>query len=447
MKKSIYIAWLLLIVVTSCKDDDLNLFDKPADQRSAEAIAALRSALVAPDNGWKIKYQPEDGSGSFWVLLDFDEDNNVTIRSDLGAEDGKYFEQTVTYRVDNSLGLELIIESYSFFAFLFEQDQATFLAEYEFDYVNETPDKALVFTSKSDPSNPTILLFEKAEATDHALLGTAVASNLNEMADDLENFTPTLKLTYEDRDLIFYLSLNELRRTIHIKSASRKTNTTTTQTVDFVSTYLIEGQSIILDEVLTGTFFGSNISIESIAFEDALGDSEINVCADPIGTHVMQGTTSGGDEVSMEPTLLDANGKNFTSSDFYNTPIQNIFDNGFSARNDILEDITGAVYMQLYYNNDGFYAIGFYIQNLDGTVTWALREFVPVLTDNKIVFNFAPTITIFGNPTTGANLQNINIYLNAITEGNTTYVFQYAEGIYEFYNPCTGWSAVFLDAN
>ncbi|HYG20288.1 MAG TPA: DUF4302 domain-containing protein, partial [Ohtaekwangia sp.] len=446
MKKGLFsVLWALLVVLASCKDDDVNIFDKPSDVRAAEAIASLKSDLTAPANGWIVKYRPESGSGSFYVLMKFGEDNTVTIRSDLGSNDGEFYEQTMTYRIDSSLGLELIIESYSFFSFLFEQDQATFLAEYEFDYANKTPDNELVFRSKSDPSNATILLFEEASPADINLLGMELSANLNEIADDLDNFSPTLKLTYQDMDLAFYLSLDELRRTLYIKGVSRKTTTASAQNVGFSSPYVIEGNTIVLDEPLTGTFFGNNISLESIAFDDDLAASEINACADPIPTHVMEGTTGTGDDITLEPTLVDVSGIKFTTlSDFYSTPIQNVFFNGFSAGNEIAQDIAGAQQMQLYYNSGGLYAMGFYIVNADGTAVWALREFTASLTDNRIEFDFAPTVTLFPqNATTDANLENVNNYLNAITEGGTTYVFEYSEGIYEFYNPCTGWTVAF----
>ena len=127
MKKWIYIFGIVIVILTSCKDDEVAMFEKTADERVAEAIATLKQDLVAPANGWRLRYRPEAESGSFYVLLDFNEDNTVHIKSDLGSNDGQFFEQTVTYRIDNSLGLELIIETYSFFSFLFEQDDATFL--------------------------------------------------------------------------------------------------------------------------------------------------------------------------------------------------------------------------------------------------------------------------------------------------------------------------------
>jgi hypothetical protein len=204
MKKGLYYIAALIITLTSCKDDDITVFDKSADERAAEAIAALKADLTEPANGWRVKYRPEQGSGSFYVIMKFTDDNKVNIKTDLGSNNGEFFNQTITYRIDNSLGLELIIQNYSFFSFLFEQDQATFGAEFEFNYANKTPDGALVFSSKSDLSTPTTILFEAAQASDVNLLGTELSTNLYEMSDDLAIFSSSFKLTFDTRDVILF---------------------------------------------------------------------------------------------------------------------------------------------------------------------------------------------------------------------------------------------------
>jgi hypothetical protein len=452
MKKVRYIFWILILALSSCKDDDNTVFEKTADERVSEAIADLKDDLTSPPNGWKLKYKPEIASGSFYVFLTFEEDNKVNIRTDLGANDGEFFNQTITYRIDNSLGLELIMENYCFFSFLFEQNSATFGAEFEFNFVNKTPDDALVFRSKTDFSNPTILVFEEAASGEaDALLGTAVSENLNIMAADLDNFTPSIKLTYLNKDLLFFISLDNSVRTINFTSAARKSNNQNTQSVNFSTPYVIKGDSIVFDSPLSGNYLGNNITIKSIKL-NSLSDIEFNVCPDPIPAHAYAGVTSANDAITLETSLLDINGVGFTTlSDFYVAPLGNIFNNGQSAGAAIAQDITGAQAMQLYYNFDlsgtPFYAIGFFIQNANGTVTFALRQFTPVLTGNNIVFNFAPDISIFGSQQTDANIQNVNIYLNALSDGGDTYVFEFAENLYEFFNPCTGWSFVFVNAN
>jgi hypothetical protein len=452
MKRIFYILTLMLLVATSCKDNDVSIFDQTADERTAEAISQLKSRLTAPIHGWRVKYRPENTSGSFWVLMQFDEEGTVTIKSDLGANDGEFGEQTVTYRIDSSLGLELIIESYSFFAYLFEQDQATFEAEYEFNYINETPGGQLVFQSKSDrTSNPTILLFEEAGADDEDLLGLQVAENLNTMADDIQRFSSSYKLVYQDKDLILYLSMDELRRTLDISIASKKTNTATTKAVNFSTPYIIEGDEIIFDEPLTGTYVGVSVSLSSIDLDD-LTDASLVACGSPINIHSYSGVTSDNAAVALETTLLDANGRGFTSNEYMTAPIQNIFDNGFSQANKVAEDIKGAAGFQIYYDAEvgsgpNLYGIGFVIQNDDGSVTFALKEYTASFIDNNMIFTFEPGFRYFGNPVTEANVDNTLFYLNKLTEGDQTYVYEYAEGIYEFYNPCSGWSFVFLAPN
>lgn len=451
MKKIFYLTLLMVITVTSCKDDDNNIFNKTADERVTEAIANLKTRLVEPEHGWRMKYRPEDGSGSFWVLMQFDSEGTVHIKSDLGAEDGEFQDQTVTYRIDSSLGLELIIENYSFFAYLFEQNDASFEAEYEFLYQNETPDGELVFSSKSDRGNPTILVFEEAESDDEDLLGLEVAVNLNVMADDIQRFSSSYRLVYEDKDIILYLTMDELTRNLKISTATKKSNTATTREIDFSTPYIIEGDEIVFDEPLEGTFVGVSISLSSISL-DNLVDATVDACGAPIATHRYIGETSANDDIALETTLVDANGKRFVENDYMTTPIQNIFDNGFSQANQIAEDIQGAAAFQIYYNyNLGsgprLYGIGFVIQNEDGSTTFALKEYTATFIDNNMIFTFQPGFRIFGNPETDANLDNINFYLDKLTEGDQTFVYEYSEGIYEFYNPCSGWSFVFLVPN
>jgi hypothetical protein len=449
MKKAIYTI-ALIVALVSCEEDETLIFEKTADERAAEAIANLKQELIAPTNGWRIRYTPQEGAGSYHVLLDFEEDNKVTIQSDLGADDGAYFEQTISYRIDNSLGLELILENYSFFSFLFELDQATFGAEYEFNFVNKTPDNALVFRSKSDVSTPDVIVFEEADAGDKSLLGTAVSLNLNTLSEDFDKFTSSVRMIYQNKDLALYISLDALRRTFTVTSASLKSDTQSVQSINFSTPYLLQGNSIIFETPLERTILGNPISISSIQL-NTFGETTLSLCAEPMILHNYTGVASANDPVLLETSLIDVTGGSFTVSNFYFTPLVYIFNNGESMGDQIPMDIAGAVEMHMYYGlklQDGslLYGIGFVIQNPDGTVTFALREFTPEVNGNNIKFNFAADISIFGEPTT-ANVENVNIYLDALTQGDNTYIFKLNQGIYEFYNPCSGWSFVMIDAN
>ena len=248
---------------------------------------------------------------------------------------------------------------------------------------------------------------------------------------------------------MIFLSLDQVTRNVTFTSASRKTNTATLQAIDLATAYVLQGDSLILDEPLKGNFFGNSINVTGLKFT-ALTETTFNGCATPMTMHAITGKTSQNDDIIMETTLSDLSGRTFTASDFYVSPLGYIFDNGVSASKDIADNVPGALAMQLYYNyqvsRGSFYAIGFVIQNADGTVTFALKEFTPVLTDNHLVFNFAGDITVSGTPISDETKAAINMYLGKLTQGDNTYVFKLDDGLYEFYNPCSGWSFVFYDA-
>ena len=206
-----------------------------------------------------------------------------------------------------------------------------------------------------------------------------------------------------------------------------------------------------MSAALKGSFLGNTINVKGFRLNN-FSESEITICTDPIETHVLQGVTSSGDEVTVEPSMIAGNGSNFVQeSDFYYAPLQYLFKDGVSMEQQVAQDIVGAGSMQLYYNynpgNGNINGLGFLIANSDGSTTFALREFTATFNNNNIIFTFNPAITLFGSQTPDANINNINIYLDALTQGNNTYVFRYDDNIYEFHNPCTGWSFVFLNGD
>jgi hypothetical protein len=442
------ISIIAFALMLSCKEADVSIFDKTPDQRVAEAVTSLKNDLTAPSFGWKLKYKPTPDAGSFYVLLNFKDDNQLIIQSDLGVRDGKFFQDTLTYRIDSSLGLQLVFETYSMFSYLFEQGAATFEAEYEFIYINKTPDGALVFKSKSDQTTAnTTLVFEEASSNDTSLLGQDISTNLNLMNKDLNINASSLKMTYQNKDLILYVSLDDITRTIEIPTASKKTNTTTTASISFSSGYYLKGDSIVFETPLIGTYLGISLNLKSIKL-NSLASAQINECSSPIATHNYTGVTSSNDPVILETSLLNASGRNFTTkSTFYVSELQYIFHNGVNVTDQLKADLAGVLAMELYYNYDvgssNIYSIGFLLQNADGSVSFALRDFTPTLNNNNLIFNLKSKINIYGNANPDANINNINSYVDGLAEGGHTFVFRLNDNFYEFYNPCSGWDVIF----
>ena len=451
MRISLFILSLLLLTFVSCKDEELSLFEETADERVEKAINDLKNKLTAPEFGWLLKYRPEEDAGSYNVLLEFDENNKVNIKTDLGANDGEFYDQTISYRIDNSLGLELIFETYSFFSFLFEQDQTTFGAEFEFEFINETPDNALVFVSKSDRSVPSRIVFQPATNNAENLLGKELTQNLNEFRSAVSLFNPVLKLNYEDRDLAVFMRLDNLRRTLRINYIARKTNINEGQQVDFFTGYLIQADSIIFDEPFSINYDENQVSLSSIQLTD-LSETTIDVCPEPADSKLYQGKIPGTDEgITLVNSLFDIEGKTILNNfGFFVSPLSIIFDESDStAEAQIVEDIPGALDMQLYYFNDNnpFYAIGFRVENSDNSFSWLLKEFTPQMDENRLMFDFADSVSVFGNQNPETNVENVNIYLDLMTKENNTYISRINQNFIELYNPCSKWRFVFQIVN
>ena len=117
-------------------------------------------------------------------------------------------------------------------------------------------------------------------------------------------------------------------------------------------------------------------------------------------------------------------------SDFFVSPLNYIFNNGEDASLQIQQDITGAAAMQLYYEYDigsgtPFYGIGFLIQNVNGTTHVCAASVYPYAGGESGSYSILrPTFQYLAKQNTDANIDNVNIYLDAMTEGDNTYVFQ-----------------------
>jgi hypothetical protein len=452
MRKGIYIIWAFIFALTACRDGEVKpLFDKSADERTAEAVANFKADLVAPANGYKLKYKPNDTAGSFYVFMKFNEDNTVYIRTDLAVDNGKYFNDTLTYRIDSSLGLELIMETNCFFGFLYELDQATFGAEYEFNYVSKTPDNALVFVSKTDPIEPrTRLVFQPATANEgDAHLSAEVATNLSIMANDFDAYAQPYQLTYDSKDLIVYLSIDDLRRTVSIFSVSRKSNINQTAVFAFETPYILDHDSVVFEKPLQGTYVGLNVSLRSFRLDNnSFAPSSLAVCSGSKPAHTYAGKTSAGEAVTLTSTYYDPAGAVFaTLGNYFSAPLGNILLNGEQAYEQLQNDLTGVTHFQIYNGGNDIMALGFRLENTGAQATFALWEYTLTRTGNKLTYNLASDITLFGNPNPDADINKVKQYILDLTSGGNLYVFKLGDMVYEFHNPCTGWSYIMIGAN
>jgi hypothetical protein len=255
-------------------------------------------------------------------------------------------------------------------------------------------------------------------------------------------------IVYTNKNLAVYLSLNSLKRTAVFNYVSSKTTTTAGKPLDLATGFVVKGDSIVFDTPLTTTFGSSNIVIKSLYMTE-LTETTLNVCAAPIYGPLYKGKTSAGDDITLETSLFNYEGAAFVNhSEIYLADIVNIFDeNGDRVVNQIQSDLPGAALMLIYNNadtgGDPFNAVGFFLENAEGTNTIAVREGTSTFTGNILEYTFDPDITILRDQTPDANVSNIDIYIDKMTEGGKTYIYKYNESFYELYNPCSGWRFYF----
>ena len=315
---SIFCALLLVLGACTGNDDEL-IFEQTADERVEAAIADLQQRLVAPANGWVMRYQPVPESGAYNVLFNFNGEGRVRIRTDFGVNDGEFYDQTVTYRVDNSLGLELILETYSFFSYLFEQNQATFEAEYEFNYVNETPEGDLVFSSKTDLAALTVVALELAPENAESLLGRQLNDNLEALSSSLGVISPVYRLDFANRDLSLFLSFNTNLRTLSFTYAADANGLGRTIN-DFSTGYIVQGNSLILGTPLTGNFLGSDITISAIDFSELADGGSVTLAISRSAFNSTGGQLpTRGLQLPCYQTLFDPAGAAFAGNLRHNT--------------------------------------------------------------------------------------------------------------------------------
>lgn len=313
-----FILSFSLLAIYSCQEDHIPNIDPP-DDRVATAVNDLRQLLVSPDNGWVLNYKPTPDAGTYYILMDFTEDM-VTIESDVPDQDGGFYEQTIPYRIDPQLGLELVFETYGVLHFLFEQDQSTFGAEFEFVYAGET-DGNLMFVSKTDGldiENITVINLEPAPVNANAAFSRELAENLQAY----DTLSPIIfggelfqQLYFTDLDISVFWNIDLLKRTVNLdiaaegESIAQIVANNNYDTISLSTGYTLADGKLILEQSVDFELNGSTHSLNEIEF-GAFGLSGEIFCGVE-STPVYQGNTPGMGALEMRRSYFQSGGLGF----------------------------------------------------------------------------------------------------------------------------------------
>ncbi len=443
--------------MVSCEEDDMGRLPS-VEERIDEAVTNLRSELTTPANGWKMEYKPTEESGVFYIIMEFDEEGEVTIKSDVADNNGEFFDHTIPYRIDNALGLELILETYGVFHYLFEQDGATFGAEFEFIYRGKEGDN-LVFESASDLSDiKTRITMVPAAETDNELFARQLSENLNYFAtispQALQPTNPRQRLIMENAGIALYWSLDPAKRIIHTFVAGSGTGFEDAgfnpSLVDRMTGYQLQGNRLIFLDPLEFIIQNRRYTINAIAFEEFTLSGPSLCETEGDASPEYRGRIQGLGQVTMTASLFDLAGTQFQPIAEFPYSVNSFFifdETGTSLSEEgqiIAEMLPEASGFLFYYGfeSDSIPAnsVGFIIEDENGEASIITREFQETTTvGNRVEINFTGSFFHSGDPdeTLEGKVTEIT---DLLFEGGKVYAFDFPVEdltVFRLFNPCS----------
>ncbi|MEO9803109.1 MAG: DUF4302 domain-containing protein [Reichenbachiella sp.] len=404
--KVIHIAAFLF--VTSCSND-LEKLTPPAE-RTAAAINDLENDLIAPANGWTLNYQPTEESGVYYMLLNFNDDGSVRIQSDVPGDNDYFFDQTVAYRIDSRLNLELIFETYGVFHYLFEQNSSTFGAEFEFYYLDRENEN-LRFLSKSDNlSDQTIISLVPAGASAANVFSRELSENLlayDTISSLFAGSTQQIALT--DQNISIFWSIDVAQRNLTIRGVAEGLTTMEVitndnmQELDHTTGYGFFNGKLVLSEPISFSHAGSNYTFSEITLSNFTETGEVFCTGGTTNSPIYTGSSAGLGNATLYKTLFDVKGTEFVpqSESPYSVNVFFVADaNGLSMSesengsiNKYFPEATGFGFNYGYVDTDADpqpqNAVGLYYEDDAGNQKIALRKFdVVATTGNKLEIQF-----------------------------------------------------------
>ncbi|MEP2667405.1 MAG: DUF4302 domain-containing protein [Cyclobacteriaceae bacterium] len=450
MLRSFIALLIFLFVAVSCSEDNTDL---PAvEERVKEAVDGLKTDLTAPANGWRLEYQPTEESGTFLILMKFTPDGNLNIKSDVPDNNGEFFDHTISYRIDNALGLELILETYGVFHYLFELDQAAFGAEFEFLF-KKKEGGSLIFESISDTSNPTQLVFTPAGANDENEFAREITENLGQF--DLDNpqifgtISPTQQLILSDKNISVFWTIDLTKRNLTAEFAGVGTTrdevlANSRITLNHFSKFTLANGQLVLQEPLSFNFNGQSNNISAITLSD-FSLTGPDLCSSGVNNTepLYTGQTSGLGTTTLVNTMLSNRGIDFGKT-VYTVNALFIFDeqgNSLQETGSIATKLPGTSGFVLFYGvqlNDPtipIYSVGFIMD--DGEIY--VREYQPTTTAvNLFQINLMDQYYYSATPPAGTETALKEI-TDEIFAGGEFYAFDLPGNgiqVFRLYNPC-----------
>lgn len=362
---------LLLLAVFGCADTDVDpLFDQTINERTKELITEYSSVLNSPENGWIGYYSPNENFGAYTMLLNFDDEGNVSIKSDYVANSES---NTITYRLDKTLKIEVVFESSSVFSDIFSLYDNDNDGEFVFNILSATEDEVVLQSKLDYGDDVTIFTLHPATVADLDL--EPISGSLENIAGD--GTQSVFRNILYNNEVIAEFDFNSTTR---LSTVSYLDESGELVEVSGPIAITVEGFYFITPVDVNGVVLTSFIFDETnIEYNNEVDNQKIiydNVPGIPLEEYVF-----GSGKVSLRNNYFDPDR---TSVAFYNlwdeTAANFSKNNGgrtiyrFYLRN-VLPDATGDPYLSIdYFSGDTSYSMYFYMEKeiVDGKMFFQL---------------------------------------------------------------------------
>lgn len=452
MKTGYLFIFLAGLFVLGCREEEPDL--PSFESRVTEAVEGLRSELTAPADGWRLEYQPTPSSGTFLILLKFSPNGDVNIKSDVPDNNGEFFDQTITYRIDNALSLELIFETFAVFHHLFELEQASFGAEFEFAYKGKEGNN-LRFESISDFNFPTQIIFEPAGPTDESEFARNVSENMVKFKKPNPQIFGTINYTQQviisDKNVSMFWTIDLDQRNLIVEYAGigvtrDEVIANNRVNINHFTKFTYGNGGIILEDPVSFSIGGTSTTVELLPLSN-YSETGPDLCV-ATGNDVeplFSGQNSTLGSVSVINSLLSNRGADFVPSVYsvnaffmFNEAGESLLDNGIIGQ--LLPDVSAFLFLygvDLAPPNENLpkYSMGFITE--DGE--FYLREYAPTNTSvNLVPITLLDQYYYSATPPAGTE-QALKDITDEIFSGGEIFAFdEPVDGfkLFRLYNPC-----------
>lgn len=294
MKKYIYPAYLLLLLITSlsaCKKNDPDYFGKTPTERSTEALSKYQAQLTGATNGWRAILYP-NGGGVYLFSIKFGADNKVSMLSDIDAETSTTSNESA-YSIKQLQAPSLVFDTYSYIHLLSDPDPnvlggnsgAGYSSDFEFSFDKMSGDTVTLIGNKNGSKLTLVKAATAAEYTSFTTGTTAVFTTLSALRTYFKRVTIgtiACELNIDKGNKI--LSLSYLDGSTNLKTVSSAFYIDgSTNSIVLSTPLLVDKTSITTMEKITGDATNHTVNLtinnSAIQIKEAMAPLKLDITA------------------------------------------------------------------------------------------------------------------------------------------------------------------------